>query len=65
MPVLWVNLRYEKNRQREDVKSHDYIISLDPRPEPSTDIPLLLCATFGPLSWQESPSETELSSEHM
>jgi len=25
------NLRYEKNRKREDVKSHHYIISFDPR----------------------------------
>ena len=26
-----VNLRYEKNQKREDVKSHHYIISFDPR----------------------------------
>ena len=25
------NLRYEKNQKREDVKSHHYIISFDPR----------------------------------
>ena len=25
------NLRYEKNKKREDVKSHHYIISFDPR----------------------------------
>ena len=25
------NLRYEKNQRREDVKSHHYIISFDPR----------------------------------
>ena len=28
------NLRYEKNQRREDVKSHHYIISFDPRDGP-------------------------------
>ena len=28
---MWANLRYGKNQKREDVKSHHYIISFDPR----------------------------------
>ena len=32
------NLRYEKNQRREDVKSHHYIISFDPRDGPDNDL---------------------------
>ena len=32
------NLRYEKNQQREDVKSHHYIISFDPRDGPDNGL---------------------------
>ena len=31
------NLRYGKNQKREDVKSHHYIISFDPRDGRTTD----------------------------
>ena len=34
---LRANLRYGKNQKREDVKSHHYIISFDPRMFPTTD----------------------------
>ena len=32
------NLRYEKNQRREDVKSHHYIISFDPRDGPDNSL---------------------------
>ena len=32
------NLRYEKNQRREDVKSHHYIISFDPRDGPDNGL---------------------------
>ena len=32
------NLRYQKNQRREDVKSHHYIISFDPRDGPDNDL---------------------------
>ena len=32
------NLRYEKNQKREDVKSHHYIISFDPRDGPDNGL---------------------------
>ena len=32
------NLRYEKNKKREDVKSHHYIISFDPRDGPDNGL---------------------------
>ena len=32
------NLRYEKNQRREDVKSHHYIISFDPRDGPDSGL---------------------------
>ena len=35
------NLRYEKNQKREDVKSHHYIISFDPRDHPLPEPGLL------------------------
>ena len=35
------NLRYGKNQQREDVKSHHYIISFDPRDGPDNANPNL------------------------
>ena len=32
------NLRYGKNQKREDVKSHHYIISFDPRDDPDNGL---------------------------
>ena len=32
------NLRYQKNQRREDVKSHHYIISFDPRDGPDNGL---------------------------
>ena len=32
------NLRYGKNQKREDVKSHHYIISFDPRDAPDNGL---------------------------
>ena len=31
LSCIWTNLRYGKNSKREDIKSHHYIISFDPR----------------------------------
>ena len=38
MRVCGANLRYEKNQRREDVKSHHYIISFDPRDGPDNGL---------------------------
>ena len=52
------NLRYQKNQRREDVKSHHYIISFDPRDGPDNGLtvdralPTLPCATSNPKSWR-------------
>ena len=35
---MQANLRYEKNQRREDVKSHHYIISFDPRDGPDNGL---------------------------
>ena len=34
MACMRANLRYGKNQRREDVKSHHYILSFDPRDDP-------------------------------
>ncbi len=31
LSCLWANMKYKKNSQRQDIKSHHYIISFDPR----------------------------------
>ena len=41
------NLRYEKNQRREDVKSHHYIISFDPRDGPDNGLTIDRAQTLG------------------
>ena len=41
------NLRYEKNQRREDVKSHHYIISFDPRDGPDNGLTVDRAQTLG------------------
>ena len=41
------NLRYGKNQQREDVKSHHYIISIDPRDGPDNGLTVDRAQTLG------------------
>jgi len=44
------NLRYGKNQQREDVKSHHYIISFDPRDGPDHGLTMERLRSWGNVS---------------
>lgn len=47
------NLRYEKNQRREDVKSHHYIISFDPRDGPDNGLTVDRAQALGEQFCQE------------
>ena len=44
---LRANLRYGKNQKREDVKSHHYIISFDPKDVPDHGLTVDLAQSLG------------------
>ncbi len=44
---LRANLRYDKNQKREDVKSHHYIISFDPKDVPDHGLTVDAAQTLG------------------
>ena len=50
------NLRYEKNQRREDVKSHHYIISFDPRDGPDNGLTVDRAQAVGRASFAPSIS---------
>ena len=56
------NLRYEKNQRREDVKSHHYIISFDPRDGPNNGLTVDRAQALGEQFCKEHfPGVTPLS----
>ena len=56
------NLRYEKNQRREDVKSHHYIISFDPRDGPDNGLTVDRAQAWGSNSVKNiSPATKPLS----
>ena len=62
------NLRYQKNQRREDVKSHHYIISFDPRDGPDNGLTVdrarLRIEEVPFLPYMDRPADTKVGCKH-